>query len=42
MQIEDFLIEVKLILNNELYESNLITYSQYTKALKEIRKKKVC
>lgn len=42
MKIEEFLIEIKLLLNAELYEANLINYNQYSKSIKEIRKKKIC
>ncbi len=42
MKIDDFIIEVKLVLNKELYEANLITYNQYIMAIKEIRKSNLC
>ena len=42
MKIEEFIEEIELIINSELYEVNLITYTQYITALKEIGKKKVC
>lgn len=42
MNIEKFIKEVILILNNDLYEKNLITYNQYQKAINEVRRKKIC
>lgn len=42
MNIEEFINEIKLIINSDLYEKNLITYSEYTKVINEVRKKKIC
>lgn len=42
MKIDELITEIKIIINNELYENNLITYSEYIKVLKEVRKKKIC
>lgn len=42
MNIDKFITEVELIINNDLYEKNLITYSEYIKVITEVRKKKKC
>ena len=42
MNIDKFIQEVELIINNNLYEKKLITYSEYIKVISEVRKKKKC
>lgn len=42
MNIDDFIKEIKLIINNDLYAKNIITYSDYLKVINEVRKKKIC
>lgn len=42
MEIEKLIKEIKLIINNDLYEKNLITYKEYINAIKEVQKKNKC
>ena len=42
MKIEEFIKEIKLIINNDLYEKKLITYEDYIKVIKEARKNNKC
>lgn len=42
MKIEEFIIEIKLIINNDLYEKKLITYEDYVRGIKEVRKNNKC
>ena len=42
MNIDKFIQEVELIINNNLYEKKLITYSEYIKVIDEVKKKKKC
>ena len=39
MKIEEFITEIKLIINNELYQSNLISYDKYEQVVQKIGKK---
>mgnify|MGYP003303453652 CR=1 FL=1 len=42
MNIDNFIKELELIINSDLYDKNLITYSDYLKVINEVRKKKKC